>query len=38
MPSEGEMLHTVCVKEICHEFMKGYGSMPYTEGVMGFRI
>ena len=38
MPSEGEMLHTVCVKGFYHEFIKSYGSMSYTEGVMGFRI
>lgn len=35
-PSEGGMLHTACVKGICHEFKKIY-DMSYTEGVKGFR-
>jgi hypothetical protein len=35
MPSEGGMLHTAYVKVICHEFISIYGSMSYTNGVMG---
>jgi hypothetical protein len=37
MASEGGMLHIAYAKGICHEFIKIYGSMSYTNGVMGFR-
>jgi len=32
-----EKCYTTCVKGICHEFIKIYGSTSYTEGLIGVR-